>query len=96
MTRRRGGAAVRRRLQDLPLRSGTKKATVKPSPRGSAPSPKTPDWQPLALSLGYTLQDIPRLQAIREEWDRRLARRGAQLDPEYLDAQWRVVLELGL
>lgn len=67
-----------------------------PSPNGSGPSPRTPDWQPLALRLGYTPEDIPRLAAIREEWDRELARQGAQFDPEYLDAQWRVVLELGL
>lgn len=67
-----------------------------PSPRGSGPSPKTPDWQPLALSLGYSPRDIPRLRAIREGWDRRLARRGQRLGRAYLDAQWRVALELGL
>jgi len=53
-------------------------------------------WRRYALALGYTRPDLPRLQAIRSEWDRQLARRGERYDPDYLDAQWRVVLELGL
>jgi len=70
---------------------------VRPSQNESEPSPKTPDWQPLALKLGYTPQDIPRLVAIREEWDRDLAQQGWQVDQNsLLDAQWEQVLRLGL
>ena len=70
---------------------------MRPSQRESEPSQQTPDWQPLALRLGYTLEDIPRLAAIREEWDRKLEQQGWQVDQNsLLDAQWEQVLRLGL
>ena len=74
---------------------------MEPSPAESGVSPETPYWRSLALSLGYGPEDIPRLCAIRQEYDQELERLlkvsgDKPFSREYLDSQWETCLRFGL